>query len=276
MQEAQLRVKLFIITMLLFWSAMSFALETRDNGLWPALAQSAQTLSESAQKLEALDQEFLRQKAHHLYFNSVYILVTKGIEKKIKKNWFERPQCVQKMVQSFCQLYWDALLSFYYHIGEQTPGTWALTFMTNEGKKEGATTELMMAMNSHILRDLPVALVQVAKDDDECSLDRVKKDYFKLNIFFDSSILELNANLRRNIDRLSTKDNWKLLRPAKLFVMKKVVARMRQMAWNKALYLNNAKSLEDYNYRLSLIDERAYETALYVLQGGVFLPNDGL
>lgn len=269
-------MKLFLAYFLIVISLSVSALEQGPQTFRDLLRSPFNSGAMVEQELENLNSYFLSEKKHQAYFNSIYIIITDGILKKIESKEFENSYCIEKMLVSFSNLYRQAL--FQYNFGDQnkTPLPWRMAFKANDFKKNKATVQLVLGMNAHIVHDLAITLDLVARENPSCALSKVKKDYFELNKFFHQKISELNLELERVYYLVGNNSDKELRRSMNLLAVKKMIVLMRAKAWDFANDLNQLNDPVQYQKYLRHIEDQSYQNTLAIFKLEFLFPSHGL
>jgi hypothetical protein len=225
-------------------------------------AQSLRTPNEL--KLVGINQEHLTTNDSRAYFSSIYLIVTKALNYKIKMNHFNNSHCIELMKERFLVMYFDALKKNY---NAASPWKEAFNF---DGKP---TTHLMLGMNAHITYDLPLSMYFVGKISTSCSPAEMKDDYFSLNDFFINLTPRLNKELKKVANQIGNNKNR--LTQAKEAVISGLIVKLRNGAWNSFLELYEAETMQEFKNKAIWIEYNSRKRAIRYKKMNFLLPNAG-
>lgn len=225
-------------------------------------AQKLQTSNEL--HLMEINKQHLINQDEKSYFSSIYLIITKSINRQIRLNNFNRPECIEMMKEQFLKMYFRALEN-----NEKTPTPWKEAFKF-KGK---STTHLLLGMNAHITYDLPISLYTVSRINPNCTLENIREDYFSLNKLFTSLTPKLNSELKKVAKHIDYKKS--LLQEAKEQMVSRLVINLRKNAWENFRKLNSEITNKNYQKVRWQIELSSYNRALRYKSLNILLPMAG-
>ncbi len=263
-------LKLLVLTFCLLANAKDY----RNDLFEPNIVDEEQAIT----RLSQLNDYFKIQKSTELYFNAIYLIVTKDLRDKIiLPGYFEKPECISGMVREFSNMYLKALKL---QQNQLSPGPWKAHFRST-GKP---TTKLMLGMNAHISFDLPISMYNISKTKSysHCKTDVIRQDYFKMNRFFKEITPALNRELKRvgsDLEKVGKAN--KIVEPIAYWM----VLIFRKKAWNTYVSLmtiddeftkyGTDRLNEEINFKINQIDRKTSATSKLINAADTVLPFAG-
>jgi len=228
--------------------------------------ESIRSEEEAKEKIFWLNDYFRESFDEKIYFNSIYFIVTRELQKERNKSQYSYPHCLERMIVEFANMYLDALSENSHH---QSPLPWQDLF-NFEGKP---TTHLLLGMNAHISYDLPISLYRISKRMKGCSSDRIKNDYFELNHFFTNLIPHLNRELKETHYFMNQTKSLDF--GFEEAIMIKLIKIMRNEAWKSYLKLLSTKNSSEFEISRKNLEKKAHEKAVFIMSLNFFAPQAG-
>jgi hypothetical protein len=124
------------------------------------------------------------------YFAALYLRVTIEIRDKIKDNYFENAELVEKLDVVFANRFLDA---YYKHLdNEPITESWRVAFKSATLWHPLVIQHLFLGMNAHIGLDLGIASATVCPGS---SIDKIFNDFTKVNSILSSLVNEVQDGL---------------------------------------------------------------------------------
>jgi hypothetical protein len=204
-------------------------------------------------RLRALSDNFIAARDTRAYFASIYLVVTKGLTKKVARQEFRENECMERLIAEFLNMYFAALDN-----PISAPEAWREAFRTNTKP----SIHLLLGLNAHITHDLPLSMWQVSQNHPICSAQNLQPDYFSLNSFFTDLIPALNEELKKTHARMNeNKDGFIQLIANK--TIGAYVIHMRNDAWNDFTHLEEASSREVFAKQVQKIERKSVHRARF-------------
>jgi hypothetical protein len=169
---------------------------------------------------------------HDAIFSLTYLRTTQAYRQAISDpQFFSNNAFVNREDAQFSSLYFTADSDYRAGLHDQVPATWRVTFDAAETKKVSAAGNLLLGMNAHITRDLPVVLDQLGLGN--------KADHDKVNQILATVAEPLLQEIGRRFDpSINTSDvpGTQLDNDALL----QLVYAWREEAWQAATALHTA------------------------------------
>lgn len=112
-----------------------------------------------------------------LVFNKAYYIVTCAINQATEDGYFNNPVFIEKFTVSFAKHYFTAINNTVSD-NHKLPIAWSMVNRANKYKSTPNFVFLMMGANAHINHDLPLALLQLMKNE---NTDDLLSDVLKLD-----------------------------------------------------------------------------------------------
>jgi len=132
------------------------------------------------------------------------------------------------------------------------PDAWKRTFEA----KVSPSIHLLLGLNAHISHDLPLSMIQVAKENPECSPENIKKDYFHLNDFFRDITPVLNKDLKKTYQKMSSLKSSYMDRLS-LEILMIFIKKIRKDAWHDFARLYQLEEGRGRDYQIERIKKKA-------------------
>jgi Family of unknown function (DUF5995) len=172
---------------------------------------------------------------HDAIFSLTYLRTTQAYRRAISDSrFFSSNAFVNREAAEFASLYFSADTQYRAGRHDLVPSTWRVTFDAAETKKVSAAGNLLLGMNAHISRDLPMVLDQLGLGN--------KADHDKVNQILATVAEPLLQEIARRFDpSISSSDvpGTRLDNDALL----ELVFAWREEAWQMATALHTAPTL---------------------------------
>jgi hypothetical protein len=198
-----------------------------------------ETLHDVTQSFQSIDSYYIRHRDRRHLFVKVYLKITTSIDHLILEGVVREKLWLEEAMISFAEEYRKAVLNYELKNDSLLPEPWKFDFDQSKNHKWGLSTQLLLSLNSHILHDLPIVLERGASSLGE--LSRFEEDYFELNSMFKNIIPEL-FNIVYKESRFRQTSFFHPSEVIKREVVKKLVLRMRKVAWDRAEKLVSLKN----------------------------------
>ncbi len=169
---------------------------------------------------------------HDAIFSLTYLRTTEAYRRAISDpQFFSNNAFVNREDAEFSSLYFSADTDYRAGRHDQVPSTWRIAFDAAETKRVSAAGNLLLGMNAHITRDLPVVLDQLGLGN--------KADHDKVNQILATVAEPLLQEIARRFDpSINSSDvpGTQLDNDALL----ELVYAWREEAWQKATALHTA------------------------------------
>jgi hypothetical protein len=164
------------------------------------------------------------------YFAALYKRTTVAIRQAINDGEFEDGRRIEQLDVVFATRYFNAL-NAYFHPEDHQPPTvpWEVAFVGDQNHKPIILQQMMTGLNAHITFDLGVAVVAIAAN----SLQTFENDFNRVNAILASQVPgTLNV-----IDQLSPDLRWIRRLTPEVWVIRRVLKKLRKSAWYFAISL---------------------------------------
>jgi len=126
----------------------------------PDLSNLPHVLSELADQLDEYVCRYEAAKDSRAIFTYAYVKITRTLASKLLDVGFTHPEWVVSLAQHFASHYLHAL-DAWDHRSNDIPPAWKIVFETIKLNRTSVLEDLILAMTSHIVHDLPLSLVEV-------------------------------------------------------------------------------------------------------------------
>ena len=167
---------------------------------------------------------------HNAIFSLTYLRVTEEYRRTVEGPFFDDTPFVNYEDGLFAHYYFAAFDAWAAGRIDQVPPAWRVAFNTAKARAVSATGDLLLGINAHVQRDLPLVLYSIglARPDGTSR----KADHDRVNIILNRVTDEIIAEIARRFD--PTADDTDLptsLDGAALF---QLLAAWREKAWRNA------------------------------------------
>jgi len=165
-----------------------------------------------------------------------YRIITRRMGKAVLTGVFEDGVWMEALDVRFAREYFDAVDAYDSGAGH-LPSCWRLAFDLARQKRTTVLQDLLLGINAHILRDLPVALDGMGLEPSRRALR--KRDHDRVNQVLEGLIEEVQAEIERHYSwALGLFD--KLLGQTDEFLTDAALRTARADAWTMAIALSDA------------------------------------
>jgi uncharacterized protein DUF5995 len=169
---------------------------------------------------------------HDAIFSLTYLRTTEAYRRAISDpRFFSSNTFVNREDAAFSSLYFSADTDYRSGLHDQVPTTWRVTFDAAETEKVSAAGNLLLGMNAHISRDLPVVLDQLGLGN--------KADHDKVNQILATVAEPLLQEIGRRFDPSINSSDVPGTRLDNDALLELVYA-WREEAWRMATALHSA------------------------------------
>lgn len=219
--------KTFVQILVLFlWALTALAQD-----LAQLSAEPYKTVDDVAESIRRYTDYYDARDDRREIFVRIYQRITDEAQRLIGTGRFEHDFWIESLVVNFADEYRKAVLASAVGDEASLPVPWKLDFDHAEARDLALSTQLVLALNAHILYDLPRTLVAIA--DPKEGLAPYKRDFFLMNGIFKSIMEDMftifyteldypSARLRHPVERLKRKIVFGMLK------------KMRRTAWKRA------------------------------------------
>ncbi len=149
-----------------------------------SIGQSFRSIDDAIAKMDFGYKTLLAQNDRRAIFMNSYVNVLMQIRRRLAANEFIKQNWSQTLMLNYANLYRIAVWADLSGRTDEVPKSWQLAFSKTNDESVSAPVLLMLSINAHISRDLPVALHQTGVDfGDESS----RKDFFSVDKSFESA-----------------------------------------------------------------------------------------
>lgn len=150
----------------------------------------AETIDEAIQSLTKIIEWSKLRKSRLGYFAALYRKVTMRVKDGIANGEFDDGERMERFDVIFANRYLNAFEA--YHCQEETTICWKRAFDTCKRWHPIVLQHLLLGMNAHIELDLGIAAAEAASPG---QLERLKKDFFKINRILASMVNDVQDEL---------------------------------------------------------------------------------
>ena len=205
---------------------------------------------------------------HNAVFSLTYLRVTEEYRRTIEGPFFDDTPFVN---------YEDTLFAYYYFAAfdawnaarvAEVPPAWRIAFDTAERRKVSAMGDLLLGINAHVQRDLPLVLYSIGLVRPDGTSR--KADHDRVNIILNRVTDDVIAEIARRFDpAIDDTDLPTTLDAAALF---QVIAGWREQAWRNAELLAAAPTPQARELVVAQIEQVAATEAQVIATSTAYLP----
>ena len=167
---------------------------------------------------------------HNAIFSLIYLRVTEEYRRTVEEPFFDDTAFVNYEDTVFAHYYFSAFDAWAAGRTEEVPPAWRVAFDTARARSVSATGDLLLGINAHVQRDLPLVLYAagLVRPDGTSR----KADHDRVNVILNRVTDDILAEIARRFD--PTVDDANLptsLDEAALF---QLLAAWREKAWRNA------------------------------------------
>jgi hypothetical protein len=185
------------------------------------------------------------------YFAALYKRTTVAIRQAIDEGVFDDGHRMEQLDVAFSTRYFNALNAYFYP-DEYQPLTipWEVAFVGDQNDTAIILQQMMTGLNAHITFDLGIAAYATAAN----SLQSLEPDFNRINAILASQVPgTLNV-----IGQLSPDLRWIRRLLPEVWVIKRVLKKLRKSAWYLAVYL----ALHPDNAREKRVNQASWTAAM--------------
>jgi hypothetical protein len=192
--------------------------------------QEPTTVDDVVRNLDQIIEWSIKAQSRIGYFAVLYKRTTVAIREAIKAGDFEDGPRMEQFDVIFATRYFKAL-NAYFHPDEYPSLTlaWEVAFVGDQHAKPIILQHMMTGMNAHITFDLGMAAFATAAN----SLDTLEKDFDRVNAILASQV----PGVLGVVDTLSPDLRWIRRMLPEVFLIKRVLKKLRESAWYFAIYM---------------------------------------
>jgi hypothetical protein len=206
---------------------------------------------------------------HDAVFSLSYLRTTEEYRRTIQDpDFFEDKAFVNHQDVVFAELYFSAYDAWRAGNRDATPAAWRIAFEAADDREVPAIGNMVLGINAHIQRDLPIALAAIGmvKPDGTSR----KTDHDRVNQFLNRVFEPVIEELARRFD--PTADNANLPTYIDNIVTFQVIPAWREAAWRNAERLATARTMLAYQTALREMEVYAASTAMLIRRLIAYLP----
>lgn len=205
---------------------------------------------------------------HAAIFSLTYLRVTEEYRRTVDGPFFDDTSFVNYEDTLFAHYYFNAFDAWSAGRVESVPPAWRVAFDTAERRAASATGDLLLGINAHVQRDLPLVLyaVGLVRPDGTSR----KADHDRVNVILNRVTDEILAEIARRFD--PTVDDTNLpttLDDAALF---QLLAGWREKAWRNAELLATAPTAAARELVVAAIEDDAAAEARAIALSTAYPP----
>jgi Family of unknown function (DUF5995) len=146
------------------------------------------------QELEFIVNQSITESKRYGYFASLYLEMTKAVQKGIVDGKFEDPARMEKLDVIFADRYIGAFRSW--SNGQACTLSWKLAFEETNVDEVATIQHILLGINAHINLDLGIAAAETMLGED---MDKLKNDFDTIN----TVIAELTEKFQEKLNKIS-------------------------------------------------------------------------
>ena len=208
---------------------------------------------------------------HDSIFALSYLRTTQEYRRTIEDpTFFEDTAFVNHEDVVFARLYFDAFDAW--HGGRQAdvPPAWAIAFRAAEERAVTASGNLLLGINAHVQRDLPIALAAIGLVKPDGSTR--KRDHDRVNEILNRISDDLYAEIARRFD--PTIDDADVPGTADDLLVFQIIPSWREIAWRNAERLASAPTAAERARVTESIETYAASQAQSIRLAAAYAPLD--
>ena len=209
--------------------------------------------------------------SHLSPFAITYLRVTQGVRQAVgDPGAFADPAFVAREDQVFADLYFQAYANWSSGAGP-VPEAWRIAFDAAQNERVGASTNVLLGINAHVMRDLPFMLYAVGLVAPDGTSR--KPDHDGINPVLNAVQLPIVREIARRLD--PTMDDTNAPGTLDDTVLFQPLAAWREEAWRNAQRLAAAPTPADRDAVAQQIEAAAAAEARVLRVAGGYLPLTG-
>lgn len=200
--------------------------------LYKSFTHTFRTIDDVMTQMRMLDEELVNTELQNLIaFNHTYLIITETVSSRFGHHYFSDDALMQQLDINFAQYYFNPLKD--YVAGKTIPQAWQILFDACKNNNLYQAIYMGMGVNAHVNNDLGQSLFDVVDDEG------YESDFNKVNKLIDLSIPKVIHSLKERSRLSNTTKNIAL--PLYTFILRKMIRRWRQNAWNNFIGLKQAR-----------------------------------
>ena len=205
---------------------------------------------------------------HNAVFSLTYLRVTEEYRRTIEGPFFDDTPFVNYEDTLFAHYYFAAFDAWNAARVAEVPPAWRIAFDTAERRKVSAMGDLLLGINAHVQRDLPLVLYSIGLVRPDGTSR--KADHDRVNIILNRVTDDVIAEIARRFDpAIDDTDLPTTLDAAALF---QVIAGWREQAWRNAELLAAAPTPQARELVVAQIEQVAATEAQVIATSTAYLP----
>jgi Family of unknown function (DUF5995) len=224
------------------WSALlpSLALPYDPTSPNDCIAGRVQCVDKTVRQMTARFDRFASSCDHSSIFSLTYLRVTEEYRRTIDGPFFDDTPFVNYEDTLFAHYYFDAYDSWAAGRIERVPPAWRIAFDAAKSRAVSGTGDLLLGINAHVQRDLPLVLYLIGMVRPDGSSR--KADHDRVNIILNRVADDVTAEIARRFD--PTVDDGNLPTTLDDATVFQSLAAWREKAWRSAEMLATAPTPE--------------------------------
>ena len=205
---------------------------------------------------------------HNAVFSLTYLRVTEEYGRTIEGPFFDDTRFVNYEDTLFAHYYFDAYDAWAAGRRDRVPPAWRVAFDTAKARAVSANGDLLLGINAHVQRDLPLVLyaVGIVRPDGTSR----KPDHDRVNIILNRVADDVIAEIARRFDPTADDANLPTqLDDAAIF---QLLAGWREKAWRNAELLAAAPTSEARELVVAMIERDAATEAAAIVAATRYPP----
>jgi Family of unknown function (DUF5995) len=205
---------------------------------------------------------------HNAIFSLTYLRVTEEYRRTVEGPFFDDTRFVNYEDGLFARYYFAAFDAWAAGRLDRVPPAWRVAFDTAKRRTVSATGDLLLGINAHVQRDLPLVLYSIGLVRPDGASR--KPDHDRVNIILNRVADDVIAEISRRFDPSADDANLPTtLDEAALF---QLLAGWREKAWRNAELLAAAPTAEARERVVAAIEADAATEARAIVAGTRYLP----
>jgi Family of unknown function (DUF5995) len=208
---------------------------------------------------------------HNAVFSLTYLLVTQAYRQTIDTPFFDDTNFVNYEDTLFAHYYFAAYDAWAAGDIADVPPAWRIAFDAAHDRTVSASGDLLLGINAHVQRDLPLVLYSIGLVAPDGSSR--KPDHDRVNIILNSVMDEILSEIARRFD--PTIDDTNLPTSLDDTALFQIIAAWREKAWRNAEELAAAPTPADRDLVVAQIENDAATEARAIVTSTSYLPLSG-
>ena len=205
---------------------------------------------------------------HNAIFSLTYLRVTEEYRRTVEGPFFDDTRFVNYEDGLFARYYFAAFDAWSAGRISKVPPAWRVAFDAAKGRAVSATGDLLLGINAHVQRDLPLVLYSIGLTRADGASR--KPDHDRVNMILNRVADDVVAEIARRFDASADDANLPTtLDDATVF---QLLAGWREKAWRNAELLAAAPTPEARELVVAAIEEDAADEARAIVAATSYLP----